>query len=73
MLFLFSEFYSKSKAILKGAVHLIYTECHDYAPQVLRSAHNSGTLSFEGEQNDLEKELLRESVINVIAKESPTE
>ena len=73
MLFMFSEVDSKSKAMLKGAGHLIYMACDDYAQQMLRSAEKSGTLSLKGEQNDPEKQLLVESIINVIAKESPTE
>ena len=70
---MFSEVENKSKAILKGAGHLIYLACDDFAQQMLRSAEKSGNLSLKGEKDDPTREKLVEKTINIIAKESPTE
>ena len=73
MLRMFSEVENKSKAMLKGAGHLIYMVCDDFAQQMLRSAEKSGTLSLKGGKDGPTREKLVEKIINIIAKESPTE
>ena len=73
MVFMFSEVDTKSKAILKGAGHLIYMACDDCAQQMLRSAEKTGSLTLKGDVNDPTREMLVEDIINVIAKDSPTE
>ena len=73
MLLMFSDVENKSKAMLKGAGHLIYMACDDFAQNMLGSAEKSGTLSLKGEKDDLTMEKLVKKIINIIAKESPTE
>ena len=73
MLIVFAEVDTKSKAMLMGAGHLIYRCCDDYAQQMIQSAEKSGNIIPKGTADDLSRELLVESIIDVIAKQSTTE
>lgn len=73
MLNMFAEVDTKSRATLNGAGPLIYTSCDDFAQQMIQSAEKSGIVCVKGNRNDPTREDLVEQIVNIIAKDSPTE
>lgn len=63
----------KYKGILSAAGNLIYWACDVHAQDMLQKAELAGELNLDGSEDDEDRTNLVESIINIIAKESPTD
>lgn len=72
MMVTFGNAGQKMKAIFDGAGHIIYLSCDPTAQELLNRAERCEDLSLCASTDDHTKEKLIESILNFIAKESPT-
>lgn len=52
---------------------MTYLSCDDIAQNLLSQAQKSGRINLSGDQEDKDRSKLIESIISIIAKDSPTE
>lgn len=69
----FAQADSKYRAHVQGAGHLIFMMCDMTSKEILKQAETDGKLTLKGNESDPTRTALVESIVEVLATESPTE
>lgn len=64
----FDTVYQEMKAIFNAAKHIIYLSCDTTAQELLKKAGGCGDLCVDKPSDDPTRELLKETVLTIIAK-----
>ena len=69
----FGESDNKYKPLLYCIGHIIYMGCDENAQEVLARAEKSGAVNLEGRDDDITQQGIVQEIINIIAKDTPSE
>lgn len=68
-----AEVNNKYKAFLRSAGHMIYMACDDMTKEMLKQSEKSDMLDLDGDASDSIGKALIETIIGIIAKDTPNE